>query len=48
VVDDPDGNQFFFNYPKENSSGKTLKDEASRPAAPAWVLRGNPSPDFPL
>ena len=23
VVDDPDGNQLFFNYPNENASGKT-------------------------
>ena len=23
VVDDPDGNQLFFNYPNETSSGKT-------------------------
>ena len=28
VVDDPDGNQLFFNYPNETASGKTLKDEA--------------------
>ena len=27
VVDDPDGNQLFFNYPKEASSGKS-GDEA--------------------
>ena len=28
VVDDPDGNQLFFNYPKEATSGKTVRDEA--------------------
>ena len=26
VVDDPDGNQLFFNYPAEKASGKTAKD----------------------
>jgi len=26
-VDDPDGNQLFFNYPSEAASGKTLGDE---------------------
>ena len=24
VVDDPDGNQLFFNYPNENASGKSV------------------------
>ena len=28
VVDDPDGNQLFFNYPAETSSGKTAKAPA--------------------
>jgi uncharacterized glyoxalase superfamily protein PhnB len=28
VVDDPDGNQLFFNYPAETASGKTVKDVA--------------------
>jgi uncharacterized glyoxalase superfamily protein PhnB len=28
VVDDPDGNQLFFNYPSEAASVKTLRDEA--------------------
>ena len=28
VVDDPDGNQLFFNYPSETASGKTLRGEA--------------------
>jgi catechol 2,3-dioxygenase-like lactoylglutathione lyase family enzyme len=28
VVDDPDGNQLFFNYPSDTSSGKTAGDEA--------------------
>ena len=28
VVDDPDGNQLFFNYPDEAASGKTAGDEA--------------------
>ena len=28
VVDDPDGNQLFFNYPSDTASGKTLRDEA--------------------
>jgi catechol 2,3-dioxygenase-like lactoylglutathione lyase family enzyme len=28
VVDDPDGNQLFFNYPAETASGTTLNDEA--------------------
>ena len=26
VVDDPDGNQLFFNYPNEAPSGKTVQD----------------------
>ena len=28
VVDDPDGNQLFFNYPGETASGEIAKDEA--------------------
>ena len=28
VVDDPDGNQLFFNYPAETASGQTARDEA--------------------
>jgi catechol 2,3-dioxygenase-like lactoylglutathione lyase family enzyme len=28
VVDDPDGNQLFFNYPSEIASGKTAGDKA--------------------
>ena len=28
VVDDPDGNQLFFNYPSETVSGKIVRDEA--------------------
>jgi catechol 2,3-dioxygenase-like lactoylglutathione lyase family enzyme len=28
VVDDPDGNQLFFNYPSETTSGKVARDEA--------------------
>jgi catechol 2,3-dioxygenase-like lactoylglutathione lyase family enzyme len=28
VVDDPDGNQLFFNYPSETASGKTASEEA--------------------
>ena len=28
VVDDPDGNQLFFNYPNESASGTTANDEA--------------------
>jgi catechol 2,3-dioxygenase-like lactoylglutathione lyase family enzyme len=28
VVDDPDGNQLFFNYPAETTSGKTAGGEA--------------------
>jgi catechol 2,3-dioxygenase-like lactoylglutathione lyase family enzyme len=28
VVDDPDGNQLFFNYPNETASGKVVGDEA--------------------
>ena len=28
VVDDPDGNQLFFNYPSETASGKIARDEA--------------------
>ena len=28
VVDDPDGNQLFFNYPAETPSAKTVGDEA--------------------
>ena len=29
VVEDPDGNQLFFNYPNENASGKIASDEAN-------------------
>jgi uncharacterized glyoxalase superfamily protein PhnB len=29
VVDDPDGNQLFFNYPNETASGKIASDEAN-------------------
>jgi hypothetical protein len=29
VVDDPDGNQLFFNYPSDTPSGKVAGDEAS-------------------
>jgi hypothetical protein len=28
VVDDPDGNQAFFNYPSETASDKMVRDEA--------------------
>ncbi len=28
VVDDPDGNQLFFNYPSETASGKVAREEA--------------------
>jgi uncharacterized glyoxalase superfamily protein PhnB len=28
VVDDPDGNQLFFNYPNETASGKSVRDVA--------------------
>src|SRR5271170_4670497 len=28
VVDDPDGNQLFFNYPAETASGKIAREEA--------------------
>jgi catechol 2,3-dioxygenase-like lactoylglutathione lyase family enzyme len=28
VVDDPDGNQLFFNYPAETASGRIARDEA--------------------
>ncbi len=28
VVDDPDGNQLFFNYPNDTASGKTVRDAA--------------------
>jgi catechol 2,3-dioxygenase-like lactoylglutathione lyase family enzyme len=28
VVDDPDGNQLFFNYPNETASSQIVKDEA--------------------
>ena len=28
VVDDPDGNQLFFNYPSETASAKNAGDEA--------------------
>ena len=27
VVDDPDGNQLFFNYPNETASGEIVRDE---------------------
>src|ERR1700689_686314 len=27
VVDDPDGNQLFFNYPAETAPGKTVRNE---------------------
>jgi uncharacterized glyoxalase superfamily protein PhnB len=29
VVDDPDGNQLFFNYPNDTPSGNIAEDEAS-------------------
>ncbi len=29
VVDDPDGNQLFFNYPHETTSGKLAEEEAA-------------------
>jgi len=28
IVDDPDGNQLFFNYPSETTSSKTIQDQA--------------------
>ncbi|MGB7728957.1 MAG: glyoxalase superfamily protein [Candidatus Acidiferrum sp.] len=28
VVDDPDGNQLFFNYPNDTASGRIVGDEA--------------------
>ena len=28
VVDDPDGNQLFFNYPNETASGRIIRNEA--------------------
>ena len=28
VVDDPDGNQLFFNYPSETASSETARDES--------------------
>src|ERR1700722_17443091 len=28
VVNDPDGNQLFFNYPSDTASGKIVSDEA--------------------
>ena len=28
VVDDPDGNQLFFNYPSETTSGEIVRDKA--------------------
>jgi uncharacterized glyoxalase superfamily protein PhnB len=28
VVDDPDGNQLFFNYPNDTASGKIARDKA--------------------
>jgi catechol 2,3-dioxygenase-like lactoylglutathione lyase family enzyme len=28
VVDDPDGNQLFFNYPAETATGKSARDQA--------------------
>jgi catechol 2,3-dioxygenase-like lactoylglutathione lyase family enzyme len=28
VIDDPDGNQLFFNYPNETASGKIVGDES--------------------
>jgi hypothetical protein len=34
VVDDPDGNQLFFNYPNETVSGNTARDDAQSPASP--------------
>jgi hypothetical protein len=34
VVDDPDGNQLFFNYPNETASGKIAREKRNRPASP--------------
>ena len=28
AIDDPDGNQLFFNYPNETASGKIVRHEA--------------------
>jgi catechol 2,3-dioxygenase-like lactoylglutathione lyase family enzyme len=28
VIDDPDGNQLFFNYPAETATGKVAREEA--------------------
>jgi len=28
VIDDPDGNQLFFNYPNETASGKIIRPAA--------------------
>jgi uncharacterized glyoxalase superfamily protein PhnB len=28
MIDDPDGNQLFFNYPNKTSSSETVRDEA--------------------
>jgi uncharacterized glyoxalase superfamily protein PhnB len=43
VIDDPDGNQLFFNYPSETSSGKILGDQPRHTSRPARNSQ-NPQP----
>ena len=43
IVDDPDGNQLFFNYPSETASGKVLwmKRECGNAVEAANLFRDN-------
>ena len=43
VVDDPDGNQLFFNYPAETASGKIVEDvaQSSSQASMAMLAEGS-------
>jgi catechol 2,3-dioxygenase-like lactoylglutathione lyase family enzyme len=36
VVDDPDGNQLFFNYPAETHPARVTAMESNGPASPTW------------
>jgi catechol 2,3-dioxygenase-like lactoylglutathione lyase family enzyme len=43
VVDDPDGNQLFFNYPNDTASGKIVRDEAQSSSRAS--MAGSASPE---
>jgi len=39
VIDDPDGNQLFFNYPSETASGPILQMQCHEPVTLSPILR---------